>query len=165
MVDGDLLFLGAGEDFEGDEKTHYEEFKKAILDALNEDNGDNTISFTYHPEDLSMWRSEIQKNRDEIVASHKFLSKLCCEQLYEMLICCTPQQINEFRAALVTIYQHAYKGDFDENEAASMAALLKKLEDNRESAPTDKIVCYQLNLLIKNLKRYLDQIQKRMNEV
>lgn len=81
MVDGDLLFLGAGEDFEGDEKTHYEEFKKAILDALNEDNGDNTISFTYHPEDLSMWRSEIQKNRDEIVASHKFLSKLCCEQL------------------------------------------------------------------------------------
>lgn len=47
MIDGELLFLSAGEEFQGLEKSRFEEFKNDILEALNIDNKYNNLPFTY----------------------------------------------------------------------------------------------------------------------
>ena len=157
MIDGELLFLSAGEEFEGTEKAQYEEFKKKILEALN-NNEHRDLSFSYDPRDLTIFCNQIIEKRDEYISSRRFFSRFDCEKLYNMIMQCTAEQIDEFRGVLWAMYRHAQKDDYVESETQSLSLFLKRFEDGEETSSLDGIICYQLGLLIKNLRRHIEQI-------
>ncbi|MBE5804497.1 MAG: hypothetical protein E7316_08305 [Clostridiales bacterium] len=157
-IDGELLFLSAGEELEGSEKKKYEEFKKELLEALDNKEGKSSFPFTYDTKDLSRCCSDIIEKRDEYISSHSFFPRFESERLFDVLLKCTAEQINDFRGLLWAMYRHAQKGDYFDAEASSLAALLKRLEDIEKPMSSDRIICYQFSLLIKNIRRHIMQI-------
>lgn len=158
MIDGELLFLSAGEGFQGSEKSRYEEFKKEILEALNIDNEYNSLPFTYSPSDLTEFCNNVIEKRDEYASSRKFFSRFDSERLFNMIVQCTAKQIDDFRGALWAMYRHAQKDDFDEAETQSMTLFLKRFEGREEKPSSDGIICYQIHLLMENMRKHIEQI-------
>ena len=75
-----------------------------------------------------------------------------------MIVQCTAEQIDDFRGALWAMYRHAQKDDFDEAEIESMTLFLKHFEGREEKLSSDGIICYQIHLLMKNMRRHIEQI-------
>ena len=158
MIDGELLFLSAGEEFEGTEKAQYEEFKEKILEALNYNNEHSGLSFSYDPSELTVFCNQIIENRDEYISSRRFFSRFDCEKLYDMIIQCTADQIDDFRGVLWAMYRHARQNDYDESEIQSMASFLKRFEGGEETISSDGIIRYQISLLVNDMRRHIEQI-------
>ena len=101
MIDGELLFLSAGEEFQGLEKVVLKEFKNDILEALNIDNEYNNLPFTYSPSDLTEFCNNVIEKRDEYASSRKFFSRFDSERLFNMIVQCTAKQIDDFSRRFV----------------------------------------------------------------
>ena len=159
-IDEEALFFAIGNDLTGNEKTQFDDFKKAILAALTRTNYNSIGGFTYAPSDLEEYYREIVKKRFQIAATHEFLSKFDIDRLVNMLMKCTAAEIDSFRGILWAIYRNAQRGDFLASDIHAMHSLITELEQKKsnEELPEDRIIRLQITLLIQNLHKHIQQI-------
>ncbi len=159
-IDLDLLFLdhfeSGNEPF--DQKKKYEEFSKAIKNAIETTR--NNFEFTYLPEDISKFYTYVARNRGQIIAGHAFISRLDLEKLLEMVFICSPSQLDEMRGVFWAIYRHAAKDFFIEDDVLFMKSLVSKIESvlPERSGGMDRIALWQIKILIDNLQHFIEQL-------
>lgn len=159
-IDEEALFFAIGNDLTGNEKTQFDDFKKEILAALTRTNYNSIGGFTYVPSDLEEYYREIVKKRFQIAATHEFLSKFDIDRLVNMLMKCTAAEIDSFRGILWAIYRNAQRGDFLASDIHAMHSLITELEQKKgqEDFPEDRIIRYQIDMLIQNLYVHIRKI-------
>ena len=160
-VHGKLLFLS---DFNSDIKCEIEQyvaFKKDILSALD-DESDATHSFSYIPEDISEYYKMVVKEEGKTSASHEFIGKFDSDRLVGMILSCTSEQIDDFRGMLWAVYRYAHKGSYMESDIDTMRNMVINLENKKKDGglPADRIVQLQIDMLIDNLKRFIEQLSQ-----
>ena len=159
-IDEEALFFAIGNDLAGNEKIQFDDFKKEILAALTRTNHNSIGNFAYVPSDLEKYYREIAQNRFQIAATHEFLSKFDIDRLVNMLMKCTAAEIDSFRGILWAIYRNARRGDFLASDVRAMHSLIEELEQKKsnEELPEDRIIRYQITLLIQNLHVHIRKI-------
>ena len=81
------------------------------------------------------------------------------DNVVEMLLKSTSEQLQDFRGILFAIYRHAGKGEFDEKDIETMKQLLAKVEKKYDGEnPWDKIQLMQIKWLKSNLKGFIEQM-------
>ena len=158
-IDGDLLFFIGEDPTDETEAEEYRAFRKEILDSLNAKE-DNIGGFTYSPEELSDYYTDIAHESGNIRTSREFISKYDVDKLVEMLMNCDASQLHDFRGILWAVYRHATKGSFIENDIETMQQLLEKIleKQGNDALPADRIVRHQFKFLISNLKLFINQL-------
>lgn len=138
-------------------KRVYEEFLKQLAESISFENKQQM--FSYDPEDIEELYNNVCRNTNDYITGHRFLSKYDMDNVVEMLLKSTSEQLQDFRGILFAIYRHAGKGEFDEKDIETMKQLLAKVEKKYDGEnPWDKIQLMQINWLKSNLKNFIEQM-------
>lgn len=158
-IHGDLLFLLGFDNASKCENEQYMSFKKEILSALDE-KSDTVHGFSYTPEEISEYYKTVVKEENNISASHEFLGKFDSDRLINMILICNSEQIDDFRGILWAVYRYAHKGSYLESDVDTMRNLVISLENKKEegSLPADRIIRLQIDMLIGNLRGFIEQL-------
>lgn len=115
--------------------------------------------FSYDPKDIEELYNNVCRNTCDYITGHRFLSKYNIDNLVEMLLKSSSEQLQDFRGILFAIYRHAGKGEFDEKDIETMKQLLAKVEETYDGEnPWDKIQLMQIKWLKSNLKGFIEQM-------
>lgn len=158
-IDGNLLFFIGQAPSDEAEAAEYKIFKKEILDSMNT-RSDEIGGFTYTPDELSDYYTDIVHKRENIQTGRAFISKYDVDKLLEMLMQCNASQLDNFRGILWAVYRHAIKSSFVEDDIETMRQLSERILGKQESneLPADRIVRHQFKFLIDNLAYFIDQL-------
>lgn len=138
-------------------KRVYEEFLKQLAESISFENKQQM--FSYDPEDIEELYNNVCRNTNDYITGHRFLSKYNMDNIGEMLLKSTSEQLHDFRGILFAVYRNAGKGEFDEKDIEAMKQLLAIVEDKYDGENMwDKIQLMQINWLKSNLKDFIEQI-------
>lgn len=138
-------------------KRVYEEFLKQLAESISFENKQQM--FSYDPEDIEELYNNICRNTNDYITGHRFLSKYNMDNIGEMLLKSTSEQLQDFRGILFAVYRNAGKGEFDEKDIEAMKQLLAIVEEKYDGENMwDKIQLMQINWLKSNLKDFIEQI-------
>lgn len=160
-IDSDLLFLPFQEFRHEDERIQFEAFSSAIKEALKgKDDWQSSFSFSYDPKELKELLRKVTYNKEIVTRDHVFISKFNVDRLVEMFFECNPSQLMDFREILFAIYRHATRHDFLEDDLVFMQRLRDKIKIVMEQykSRADRILLFQIQLLLKNLDDFIDQL-------
>ena len=138
-------------------KRVYEEFLKQLAESISFENKQQM--FSYDPEDIEELYNNVCRNTNDYITGHRFLSKYNMDNIGEMLLKSTSEQLHDFRGILFAVYRNAGKGEFDEKDVEAMKQLLHMVKDRcNGDNQWDKIQKMQINWLISNLKKFIEQM-------
>lgn len=138
-------------------KRVYEEFLKQLAESISFENKQQM--FSYDPEDIEELYNNVCRNTNDYITGHRFLSKYNMDNIGEMLLKSTSEQLHDFRGILFAVYRNAGKGEFDEKDIEAMKQLLAIVEEKYDGENMwDKIQLMQINWLKSNLKDFIEQI-------
>lgn len=138
-------------------KRVYEEFLKQLAEAISFENKQQM--FSYDPEDIEELYNNVCRNTNDYITGHRFLSKYNMDNIGEMLLKSTSEQLQDFRGILFAVYRNAGKGEYDEKDIEAMKQLLAIVEEKYDGENMwDKIQLMQINWLKSNLKDFIEQI-------
>ena len=146
-------------DFENEEgKKQFLDFTKEITNALHfTTNPNNIFKFSYSPNILNELYDFVARNNEEF-SNKRFISKFDLNKLVKMIFECNPEQLQDFRGMLLSIYRDSFKKD-SLDDCIFMEELKSKLESTIKSSPSmDKIQLLQINYLIDNLEQFISQL-------
>ena len=158
-VDGEILFLFGYDSFTDDEREQYKKFQEEIINSLG-DKQDRIYGFQYSPDQLNEYYKTIVADRSNIRYGREFISRYDVDKLIDMLAACNASQIHDFRDILLAVYRDATRNSFIEADVQSMLDIIKKLNVKMEAGlfSKDRIVQWQIQHLINNLKMFINQI-------
>lgn len=138
-------------------KRVYEEFLKQLAESISFENKQQM--FSYDPEDIEELYNNVCRNTNDYITGHRFLSKYNMDNIGEMLLKSTSEQLHDFRGILFAVYRNAGKGEFNEKDIEAMKQLLAIVEEKYDGENMwDKIQLMQINWLKSNLKDFIEQI-------
>ena len=156
-TDADIFFSHTYSIEDEEIKRVYEEFLKQLEKSISFENKQQM--FSYDPEDIEELYNNVCRNTYDYITGHRFLSKYDMDNVVEMLLKSTSEQLQDFRGILFAIYRHAGKGEFDEKDIETMKQLLAKVEKKYDGEnPWDKIQLMQIKWLKSNLKGFIEQM-------
>lgn len=156
-IDADIFFSHTYSIEDEEIKCVYEEFLKQLAESISFENKQQM--FSYDPEDIKGLYNNVCRNANDYITGHRFLSKYNIDNLVEMLLKSSSEQLQDFRGILFAIYRHAGKGEFDEKDIETMKQLLAKVEEKYDGEnPWDKIQLMQIKWLKSNLKGFIEQM-------
>lgn len=158
-IDPEILFLRRFEFEKDDEKQQFADFIQVLRDAA-EISAYTAFDFSYRPDDIQSFHSYIAKNRTQATAGHTFISKFDLDKLVDMLFACNPSQLHEWRGILFTVYRNSTKADFLETDCAFMKKMVVRISNKKfdDIAAKDRIVLFQLGLLVKDLHMFMERL-------
>ncbi|MBD5101214.1 MAG: hypothetical protein HDT27_00660 [Subdoligranulum sp.] len=161
-IDPNILFINSFEfDSEQIRKKHeeYLDFLQDLKKAVNESK-ENPFNFSYSPEHISSLKEELIQHETQAIEGRLFISKFDLDCLTDMLFSCNPFQLNEWRSVLNAIYRHSHKNDFLQADYVFMRKLKERITDilSTRKAEMDKIVLLQMNYLIADLQKFINQL-------
>lgn len=156
-ADADIFFSHTYSIEDEEIKCVYEEFLKQLAESISFENKQQM--FSYAPQDIEELYNNVCRNTCDYITGHRFLSKYNIDNLVEMLLKSSSEQLQDFRWILFAIYRHAGKGEFDEKDIETMKQLLAKVEEKYDGEnPWDKIQLMQIKWLKSNLKGFIEQM-------
>ena len=158
-IDSDLLFLNRFEFEDEVEKREFTDFSQSLRDAVGISTH-TAFDFSYKPEDIHSFYTYVTKNDARVTAGHVFISKFDLGKLVDMIFACNPNQLHDWRGILFDVYRHSTKSTFLETDRSFMAELKTKIVDMlpKRKIDMDRIVVFQINLLVKNLETFIEQL-------
>lgn len=77
-----------------------------------------------------------------------------------MFFVCNPNQLHEWRRILFAVYRYSTKADFLETDRSFMEELIAQISNklSEKKADMDRIVLFQVDLLVKNLQMFIEQL-------
>lgn len=160
-LDADIYFAHTYS-FENEEiKNEYEGFLNRLSESISFENAQQL--FSYAPQDIEKLYNNVCRNTYDYLNEHRFLSKYNLDNIIEMLLKSTSEQLNDFRGVLFAIYRHAGKGEFDKKDIEAMMQLQEKLQEKLQENDSventwDKIQLMQINFLKSNLEQFINQM-------
>ena len=157
-IDSEILFMPLF-DFEGNEKSEYDDFAKQLSESMNCDN--QKKEFSYSPDNISDLYDYVIRQETKISRKHQFISEYKADLIAEMLFHASAKQIDDFRGMLFAVYRYATKTDFIEADLKTMEELLSFIEEriNSHNYDIDKIQLKQLDWLCGNLRTFISQMK------
>lgn len=116
------------------------------------------FDFDYQPSSISAFHSNVRDNRGRIHRDGSFMSRLDPEKLTEMLKHCTAENIQDFRGALLTVYEPGNIRDFLEHDKEALEKLLTKIKELLSYDGFDKIQKMQLCFFEDNLYKFIAKL-------
>lgn len=116
------------------------------------------FDFDYQPSSISAFHSNVCDNRGRIHRDGSFMSRLDPEKLTEMLKHCTAENIQDFRGALLTVYEPRNIRDFLEHDKEALEKLLTKIKELLSYNGFDKIQKMQLCFFENNLNEFIAKL-------
>lgn len=158
-IDGDLLFLPFKEINDETEKLLFEEFKAAILAAI-EDAKNKPLEIEYIPEKVAFYYTAICQNKYTYRNNHRFISAFNMEKVIELIFKCSAAQLHDLRGILFAVYRDSCKGQFVEQDIDFMVELKASIESGMadKTLAKDRIVQLQLSYLCDNLQQFISQL-------
>ena len=158
-IDSDLLFLSRFTFEDESERQQFANFSQALRDAV-EVSIHTAFDFSYKPEDIHSLRAYTTKNRAKVTAGHAFIIKFALDKLVDMFFVCNPNQLHDWRGILFAVYRHSTKADFLETDRSFMEELIAQISNklSEKKAGMDRIVLFQVDLLVKNLQMFIEQL-------
>lgn len=139
-------------------KEKYKDFVKKLNEAFEFEQ--EQASFSYEPNALNEFYSDICKNTMKYTRGHKFISKYDLTKIISMLLDSSSAQIQNFRGILFAVYRFAGKNEFDEKDVDALHKLLGLVEVTRNGEHNwDKIQLMQINWLCLNLEQFIKQME------
>lgn len=156
-TDADIFFSHTYSIEDEEIKHVYEEFLKQLEKSISFENKQQM--FSYDPEDIEELYNNVCRNTNDYITGHRFLSKYNMDNIGEMLLKSTSEQLQDFRGILFAVYRNAGKGEFDEKDIEAMKQLLAIVEEKYDGENMwDKIQLMQIKWLKSNLKDFIEQI-------
>ena len=156
-TDADIFFSHTYSIEDEEIKHVYEEFLKQLAESISFENKQQI--FSYDPQDIEELYNNVCRNTYDFTTGHRFLSKYDLDNVVEMLLKSTSEQLQDFRGILFAIYRHAGKGEFDEMDIEALEQLLEKVEEKYAGENSwDKIQLMQIKWLKLNLEQFIDQM-------
>lgn len=95
-----------------------------------------------------------------MTSGHAFISKFNVDRLLDMIFVCSPNQLHDWRGVLWAVYHNSTRADFLETDRIFMEELINKLSSRLSEGKSgmDRIVLFQIDLLIKNLQKFIEQL-------
>lgn len=158
-IDCDLLFLNRFEFEDETEKSGFTDFSQALRDAVGVSTH-TAFDFSYKPDDIHSFYIYITRNKGKVTAGHAFISKFNVDRLLDMIFVCSPNQLHDWRGVLWAVYRNSTRADFLETDRIFMEELINKLSSRLSEGKSgmDRIVLFQIDLLIKNLQKFIEQL-------
>ena len=158
-IDSDLLFLNRFEFEDEIEKREFIDFSQTLRDAVGVSTH-TAFDFSYKPEDIHSFYVYITKNEAKVTAGHAFISKFKLDRLVDMIFVCNPNQLHDWRGVLWAVYRNSTKADFLETDRLFIEELINKLSSKLSEGKSgmDRIVLFQMDLLVKNLQKFIEQL-------
>ena len=158
-IDSYFLFLNRFEFEDEVEKREFTDFSQSLRDAVGISTH-TAFDFSYKPEDIHSFYTYVTKNDARVTAGHVFISKFDLGKLVDMIFACNPNQLHDWRGILCDVYRHSTKSTFLETDRSFMAELKTKIVDMlpKRKIDMDRIVVFQINLLVKNLETFIEQL-------
>lgn len=158
-IDLDILFLNRFKFESESEQEQFTEFLQALQDAANVLTH-VTLDFSYKPEDIHSFQAFVIKNRAQVTDGHAFISKFELDKLVDMFFACNPDQLYVWRRVMFAVYRYSTKDDFLETDRSFMEELVTRIGNKLSNGidGMDRIVLFQVDLLVKNLQTFIDQL-------
>ena len=158
-IDSDLLFLNRFEFEDETEKREFTDFSQALRDAVGVSTH-TAFDFSYKPDDIHSFYIYITRNKGKVTAGHAFISKFNLDRLFDMIFVCNPNQLHDWRGVLWAVYRNSTRADFLETDRIFMEELINKLSSRLSEGKSgmDRIVLFQIDLLVKNLQKFIEQL-------
>lgn len=158
-IDSDLLFLNRFEFEDEIEKREFIDFSQTLRDAVGVSTH-TAFDFSYKPEDIHSFYVYVTKNEAKVTAGHAFISKFKLDRLVDMIFVCNPNQLHDWRGVLWAVYRNSTKADFLETDRLFIEELINKLSSKLSEGKSgmDRIVLFQMDLLVKNLQKFIEQL-------
>lgn len=158
-IDSDLLFLNRFEFEDEIEKREFIDFSQTLRDAVGVSTH-TAFDFSYKPEDIHSFYVYVTKNEAKVTAGHAFISKFKLDRLVDMIFVCNPNQLHDWRGVLWAVYRNSTKADFLETDRLFIEELINKLSSklSERKSGMDRIVLFQMDLLVKNLQKFIEQL-------
>ena len=158
-IDSDLLFLNRFTFEDEGERQQFANFSQDLRDAV-EVSTHTAFDFSYKPEDIHSFHVYITENRAQVTAGHTFISKFDLGKIVDMFFVCNPNQLHEWRRILFAVYRYSTKADFLETDRSFMEELIAQISNklSEKKAGMDRIVLFQVDLLVKNLQMFIEQL-------
>ena len=101
----------------------------------------------------------MRNNRKKVIACHEFISQFKLNKLLEMILKCSPSELDHFRCMLLAIYREDTRGSFLDADRIFMEDLKSELENALadQSLHLDRILKLQIEYLIHNLTTFIEQ--------
>lgn len=157
-IDSDLLLLPIS-DFENDaEKALFHEFVKKAKQAMDSPN--NSKLFSYNPVDLPKFYEELMEKREYYTRNHIFISNYDVDKLAEMLLKCTPAQLQDFRKIMFLMYRNAAKHEYLDADIQTMKLLKDTVNEKVLTCGNeiDKIVLQQFRWITSNIDEFINNL-------
>lgn len=139
-------------------KEKYEEFIRKLDEAIEFEQ--EQADFSYEPNVLSEFYTDVCMNTAKYVHGHQFISKYDQAKILNMLFDSSSAQIQDFRGVLFAVYRYAGKNEFDEKDVDAMRKLLGLVREARNGEHHwDKIQLMQINWLCLNLEQFIKQME------
>lgn len=158
-IDSELLFLNRFEFEDEIEKREFIDFSQTLRDAVGVSTH-TAFDFSYKPEDIHSFYVYVTKNEAKVTAGHAFISKFKLDRLVDMIFVCNPNQLHDWRGVLWAVYRNSTKADFLETDRLFIEELINKLSSKLSEGKSgmDRIVLFQMDLLVKNLQKFIEQL-------
>lgn len=138
------------------EKDLFKNFKKDIEESIKNSQRD-TGGFSYKPAEIG----ELKKKANNITRySHRFISLYNLQKLVDMLFQCNAQQLDDFRAVMLSVYRNALSEQFETDDREFMENMLDLINNKKENLPRgfDRIQLLQINYLCENLRMFISRL-------
>lgn len=158
-IDPEILLLSHFQFEDEDDKARFVDFAEALRGAIIISTR-APFDFSYRPEDIHSFCNNISKNKVQAINGHLFISRFDLLRLTDMFFSCSPAQLHEWRLTLLSVYRNSGSRDSLEADCVFMRELSRNLSDilSDKKGSLDKIVLLQINYLIDNLQKLIDQL-------
>ena len=135
-------------------------FMNELKSSLNQKQIDETF-FSYNSSDFEKLYYDTAEKKRVNNLGHTFISNFDLAKLVQLLLTSHPNQISIFRDNISLVYNHSVRNDFLEDDVNSLLEFKNILckNINGSNSPSDRIVLLQINLLINELNRYIDNLK------
>lgn len=135
----------------------YKSFMKCFAEAIDDSN--KIDSFSYKPNALEAFYSYVRTNKHIFLTQQYFISSLDNRRLITMLLSCSSNEISCFRSILLSFYNDAIQGAYDDSDKKALSDLLEKLEKiTPGKAQWDKIQWLQIDYLKQNIEEFIRKL-------
>ena len=135
----------------------YNAFKAEMINALNARELP-IFGFTYRPEDINTFYSQVLSNEGLILTDRCFATRLDIPETIELLKNCTAAQIHDFRGIFLSVYRASNIGQFLGGDRHSIEKLLFAVKDLEKYEKYDVIQRIQIHYFTENLEDILTRL-------
>ena len=157
-IDPDYLFTTI---LSNDEKPEvikeFEELKVAMSASLIAKDV-AIFKFDYQPASISEFYNNVCDNHGRIIRDGSFMSRLDPEKIVGMLKHCSAENIQDFRGALLSVYEPGNIRDYLEGDKETLKQLLTRIEKLSAYDGFDKIQKMQLRFFEENLNKIIAKL-------